>query len=261
MSTGETQPLVVRLAESQDEIAAAQKLRFEVFSTIRDAAFSSESLKDRRDIDVYDPCCDHLIVIDPVRSQQETLGIIGTYRMMAGSRRPADPGFYSSKYFDLSCFDEIDGEIVEMGRVCIDPGYKSRGAMQLLWKGIASYVLSNDVRILFGCAGVDGTDSAEHRHFLSYLHHKHLAPKRIRPVAIGPDKLEFELLPRDEIDDEAALNEIPSIIRGYSRMGGYIGQGAVMNRHFNTTMVCIVVELAGVTKRYMRHFVKDSPRG
>lgn len=251
------QPLIVRLAKTDAEIEAAQRLRFEVFDRIRDAAFSEESIRARRDIDVYDPYCDHLIVIDPERAGEDDLGMVGTYRMMTRSRRPADPGFYSDEYYDLGCFDDVDGEIVEMGRVCIDPGYQSRGAMMLLWKGIAEYVLANDIRILFGCAGVDGTDTSVHAGFLSYLYHKHLAPERIRPVARGPQRLEFELLPLSQVDEAAALKQIPSIIRGYSRMGGYVGEGAVANRRFNTTMVCVVVEMAGVTRRYMRHFIGE----
>lgn len=257
MSQTRTRSLLVRRAETEAEIVAAQKLRFAVFSRVRDAAFSAEAQETQRDIDEYEPYCDHLIVIDPARSKESNEGIIGTYRMMARSRRPEDPGFYTDGLFDLSCFDHIDGEVVELGRVCIDPDYKSRAVMQLLWKGLAGYVLDNDVRILFGCAGVDGIDPGQHQQFLSYLHHKYLAPKEIRPVATGPNKLDFELLPADQIDEKEAVSEIPSIIRGYSRMGGYIGEGAVINRRFNTTMVCIVVEIAGLTKRYMRRFIGD----
>jgi putative hemolysin len=255
MTDTQTMSLTVRLAETEAEIVAAQRLRFEVFSRVRDAAFSDEVLKERRDVDVYDPSCDHLIVVDPSRKDEENLGIIGTYRMMARSKRQDDPGFYTEKYFDISCFDGIEGEIVEMGRVCIDADYKSRAVMQWLWKGIAGYVLDNDVRILFGCAGWDGINPGEHRNLLSYLHNEFLAPERIRPVAEGPDRLEFECLPPDAVDEKAAIAEIPSIIRGYSRMGGYIGEGAVINRNFNTTMVCIVVEMASVTTRYMKRFI------
>ena len=260
MSASGKEPLTVRIAETDDEIAAAQRLRFEVFSRTRDAAFSEEARAARRDVDRYDPYCDHLIVIDPDCEASDTRGIIGTYRMLSRRRKPPEPGFYSDEYYDISCFDDVDGEIVEMGRVCIDPEYKSRGAMMLLWKGIAGYVLENDVHILFGCAGVDGTDANVHAEFLSYLHHKHLAPERIRPVARETHRLDFDLLPLPEVDEAKALKQIPSIIRGYSRMGGYVGEGAVANRNFNTTMVCIIVEVAGVTRRYLRHFVGDKSR-
>ena len=247
--------LQVQLARSEAEIFAAQKLRFDVFNEIRDAAFSPEEVEVGRDFDEFDPYCDHLIVVDPARVSGDSPGIIGTYRMMARSKRPDDPGFYTDRFYDLGCFDAIDGEIVEMGRVCIDPDYRSRAVMQLLWKGIADYVLSNNVKILFGCAGFDGTDPVEHQNLLSHLHNKFLAPERICPVATGPDRLEFEQLPADAIDHKAAKAQIPSIIKGYARMGGYIGDGAVVNRHFNTTMVCIVVEIEGLTERYMRRFI------
>lgn len=251
----ESLSLSVRLAETEAEVEAAQRLRFEVFSDVRDAAFSEEATAARRDLDIYDPYCDHLIVIDPSRVDEDMLGIVGTYRMMARSKRPEDPGFYTDRFFDLSCFDSIDGEIVEMGRVCIDPDYKSRAVMQWLWKGIATYVLDNKVKILFGCAGFNGTDPVEHQNLLSYLHNQFLAPARIRPVARAEHRLEFDCLPPTNVDEKTAKAEIPSIIRGYSRMGGFVGEGAVVNQHFHTTMVCIVVELAGLTKRYMKRFI------
>lgn len=255
MPDSRTMSLTVRLAETDAEILAAQRLRFEVFSRVRDAAFSDEALAERRDIDRYDPYCDHLIVVDPSREEEENLGIIGTYRMMARSKRQDPPGFYTDRYYDLQCFDDVDGEVVEMGRVCIDADYKSRAVMQWLWKGIARYVLDNNVKVLFGCAGWDGIDARRHRNLLSYLHNEFLAPERIRPVAMGEDRLEFDCLPAGKVDEKAAIGEIPSIIRGYSRMGGYIGEGAVANHSFNTTMVCIVVEMAGLTKRYMKRFI------
>ena len=260
MADAKTKSLRVRLAESEDEILAAQRLRFEVFSSVRDAAFSEEAQAARRDIDKYEPYCDHLVVIDPARVDEENLGIMGTYRVMSRAKRPDDPGFYTESLYDLSCFDDIDGEVVELGRVCIDPSYKARAVMQLLWKGIAEFVVNKNVKILFGCAGFDGTDAVEHQQLLSYLHHKFLAPKEIRPVAYGPNRLEFDLLPADEVDEKTAFRNVPSIIRGYSRMGGYIGEGAVVNKLFNTTMVCIVVDTTTLTDRYMRHFIGGQKR-
>ena len=97
----ESLSLTVRLAETEAEVEAAQRLRFEVFSRVRDAAFSDEAAAARGDIDVYDPYCDHLIVIDPSRVDEEMLGIVGTYRMIARSKRPVDPGFYTDRFFDL----------------------------------------------------------------------------------------------------------------------------------------------------------------
>ena len=79
----------------------------------------------------------------------------------------------------------IRGEILELGRSCVDAAYRNRPAMQLLWRGIAAYVFHYDIALMFGCASLPGTDPDALAVPLSYLHHHHLAPRRLRPRALA----------------------------------------------------------------------------
>ena len=42
--------------------------------------------------------------------------------------------------------------------------------------------------------------------------------------------------------------------RIYLRLGGFVGDGAVVDEQFNTTDVCILVKTDLVTEKYYRHY-------
>ena len=65
------------------------------------------------------------------------------------------------------------------------------------------------------------------------------------------------MMKRKEIDIEMAHRELPPLLKGYLRLGGYIGDGAVIDHQFNTIDVCVIVETENVTNKYIRHFSRD----
>jgi putative hemolysin len=129
--------------------------------------------------------------------------------------------------------------------------------MQLLWRGVTSYIFANKIDFLFGCASLTGTDPAQMALPLSYLHHNHLAPERFRPVALPERYIDMNMLQNSGIDGRAALRNLPTMIKGYLRLGGVVGEGAVIDHDFNTVDVCVVVEVANVTQKYMKHYTRD----
>ena len=50
---------------------------------------------------------------------------------------------------------------------------------------------------------------------------------------------------------------MPPLIKGYLRLGGFVGDGAVVDHQFNTTDVSIVVKTDLVTDKYYRHYERD----
>ena len=56
--------LIVRLADSEREVDAAQALRYRVFYENMGAQPSAEARNLERDLDAFDPICDHLLIID-----------------------------------------------------------------------------------------------------------------------------------------------------------------------------------------------------
>ena len=248
-------PLQVRLAETTADIDAAQALRYRIFYERLGAQPLPETACLRRDVDQFDSDCDHLLVLDHSRG---TGRVIGTYRLIRRDTAARLGGFYSAKEFDISAVVRHAGEVLELGRSCVDPAYRNRSAMQLLWSGIAAYVFHYDVVLMFGCASLPGTNPDALSIPLSYLHRYHLAPPALRPRALADRYVEMRRLRPCAIDATRAMAALPPLIRGYLRLGGFVGDGAVVDEQFNTTDVCVVVKTDLVTEKYFRHYERRS---
>lgn len=245
--------LEVRLAETAAEVHAAQLLRFRVFYEEMQARPTPEMAAQRRDYDMFDELCDHLLVIDHnVGSGAD--GVVGTYRLIRRAAAARAGSFYSSDEYDISRIEEYPGEVLELGRSCVDHAYRSRGTMQLLWRGIAAYAAHYDIKLMFGCASLPGTNPKALALPLSYLYYHHLAPPALRPVALPHRYVEMAMMEEHEIDPRRGINEVPPLIKGYLRLGGFVGEGAVVDHQFNTTDVSIVVKTDLITDKYLRHY-------
>src|SRR5208282_5266312 len=176
--------LEVRLAEDEEEIEAAMALRYRVFYEEMSAKPSPEVAARGRDFDRFDEVCDHLLVVDNEKHDVRER-VVGTYRLIRRGAAAAAGGFYSESEYDISQLKEYPGEILELGRSCVDANYRTRGTMQLLWKGIADYVWKYDVALMFGCASLPGTDPSAHAVVLTYLYPYHLAPPALRARAVA----------------------------------------------------------------------------
>jgi putative hemolysin len=247
-------PLAVRLAENRSDIEAAQALRYRVFYEEMAAHPSAEAAAHRRDADEFDPVCDHFLVIDRRRAGESSRGVVGTYRVLRRAQADRFGRFYSAAEFDIAPIVAHGGEILELGRSCVDADYRSGATMQLLWQAIAAYVFRHDIEVMFGCASLPGTDPEALALPLSYLHHYHLAPPALRPRALAARYVSMSRIPVDAIDKKAALASLPPLIKGYLRLGGFVGDGAVVDPQFNTTDVSIVVKTELVTDKYVRHY-------
>jgi len=243
----------VRLAESPAEIDAAQALRYRVFYAEGGAIPSPETLASERDRDAFDGVCDHLLVLDHARGDG-VAAIVGTYRLMRREHVARIGGFYTAAEYDISGLMAIPGPILELGRSCTDPAYRNRSTMQMLWQGIASYVFRHGIEMMFGCASLNGTDPSAHAMALSYLYHCHRAPPEICPKALPHLYRRMDLLPSEEVTPKAALPLLPPLVKGYLRLGGFVGDGAVVDHQFNTTDVCVMVKTDRITDKYFRHY-------
>ena len=245
--------LEVRLAVNAEEIDAAQALRYRVFYQEMAAHPTPETARTRRDIDRFDAHCDHLLVIDHSKTLPADY-VVGTYRLLRRAAAANAGSFYSTSEFDISKLLSLPGEILELGRSCVDIGSRNRPTMQLLWRGISAYVFHYQVEVMFGCASLPGTDVNAHAETLAYLYYYHLAPPALRPRALDKLHVDMKRRPQNEIDARASLAALPPLVKGYLRLGGFIGDGAVIDEQFNTIDVCIVVKTDLVTERYLRHY-------
>jgi putative hemolysin len=147
---------------------------------------------------------------------------------------------------------------LELGRSCTAAAYRSRAVMQLLWRGIAAYVFHYGIDLMFGCASLPGTDPDALAPELTYLATHHLAPAAIRPRALPARYVEMHRLDPAAIDPKQALMSLPPLIKGYLRLGGFVGEGAVIDRQFNTTDIAVVVQTDLVTEKYYRHYEREA---
>lgn len=251
--------LCVRLAQDSDEIEASQRLRYRVFYEEM-AAHPTEAMRAvRRDFDDFDPICDHLLVLDHGRGDGGQ-AVVGSYRLLRREVALQHRGFYSADEYDISPLLRHPERVLELGRSCVDADYRSGPTMQLLWQGITAYIIHYDIAVMFGCASITGTDPDEHAELLSYLYHYHLAPPAVRPKALPERRVDMNFMPAEQVDQRRARSALPPLIKGYLRLGGCIGDGAVVDQQFNTTDVCVVVNTELVTDRYLRHYQRAVDR-
>ena len=249
--------LGVRLARDDDEVDASQALRYRVFYDEMGAVPDAAAARSGRDRDAYDAVADHLLVLD--HSQGDgAKAVVGTYRLI---RRPAAAAvghFYSAAEYDIAPILAFPGELLELGRSCVDPAHRSRNVMQLLWSGIAAYVHLHSIDLMFGCASLPGTDPDAMAVALTYLYHHHLAPADIRPRALADRYVAMDRMDPASIDPRRALASLPPLVKGYLRLGGFVGDGAVIDRPFNTIDVAVVVKTDLVTEKYVKHYDRGS---
>jgi len=249
--------LQVRLAENAADIAAAQALRYRIFYEIMGARPLPGMEQQRSDRDGFDQICDHLLVLDHSRGSGAA-AVVGTYRLIRRAAAAQHGSFYSAGEYDIAPLIAYPGEILELGRSCVDARYRARPVMQLLWAGIAAYVFHYDIALMFGCASLPGTDPDALAAPLSYLYHHHLAPPALRARALPERFVEMRRLAPAAFDPDSTLAALPPLIKGYLRLGGFVGDGAVIDAQFNTTDVCIVVKTDLVTEKYSRHYERQS---
>ncbi|HJR56346.1 MAG TPA: GNAT family N-acyltransferase [Rhizomicrobium sp.] len=251
--------LEVRLAETEHEVALAQRLRYEIFYQEKSAIPSDEMRASRRDFDKFDDVCDHLLVIDrDVQGEDGQPLVIGTYRLTREKDAEKVGGFYTAGEFDLGRM--ISGmpkgtRYLELGRSCIHKDYRSRpGAMQLLWKGLMAYVARFDIDVMFGCASFPGTDPQALALPLSYLHHHHPMPEDFMVTARRELYVPMNILAPEALDARDGIRALPPILKGYVRAGCCIGDGAVIDQQFDTIDVFIFFPLSGIDARYKSRF-------
>ncbi len=243
----------VRLAQSASEIEEAQKLRYQVFYEEYGAKPSEDVKEQKRDFDGFDPITDHLVVmLQHKETKKET--IVGTYRLLRQSVAQQHGRFYSDDEYDLKNLINSDNNLLELGRSCVIAEYRTKPILNLLWQGIADYISVHNIDVLFGCASFHGTDVSAVDQQLSYLHHYHSTPDGVKPIALPEHCVNMNLCDKDTLNEKRVFASLPPLIKGYLRLGATIGEGAVIDKQFNTIDVCIVVQTKLMTDRYRKYY-------
>lgn len=251
--------LEVRLATSACEVEAAQRLRYRVFYEERRAGAACDL---SRDADRFDDICDHLLVVDTALAGPNRERVVGTYRLLPQAKAAATGGFYSSAEFAI---EELTArhpglKMLELGRSCVLPAYRSRRTVELLWQGIWAYTRRHGIDVMAGCASFEGTVPARHAEALSFLHHNCRATGDWAVRAVEGRFASMDLMPVEGIRMREALATMPPLVKGYLRLGAMIGEGCVIDHEFGTTDVFVVLPVARISARYINYYGADAQR-
>ncbi len=248
----------VRLAENDADIRAAQRLRYRVFVEEMGADVSAEDHSQKIEQDRFDPFFDHLLLIDKaIGSDGADQNVVGVYRLMRDGAARAGVGFYGAGEYDLSKLEASPRKTVELGRSCIAKEYRGGVGIHLLWDGLGDYVTSNNIEIMFGVASFHGTDIDPLKNALAHLHHSYLAPDDLRVKVLEKHYVSLNQMPADQINQKMALRQIPSLIKAYLRLGGFVGDGAYVDRDFNTVDVCLIMDTKRMVTKYRDFYARD----
>lgn len=245
--------LGVRLAANAAEIDASQALRYQVFYEEMGARPDLQAAATGRDSDAFDAVADHLLVVDHHLGDGPE-AVVGTYRLIRQEAADRIGRFYSADEYDISTVLAFPGQVLELGRSCVRREYRGRATMQLLWRGIAAYVSLHGIDLMFGCASLSGTDPDSMGPQLTYLAANHQAPPEICPRALPDRYVEMRRVDPASFDHRRVLTRLPPLVKGYLRLGGFVGDGAVIDTQFNTIDVAVVVKTELVTAKYLRHY-------
>lgn len=244
----------VRLARDECDVLAAERLRYRVFVEELGGDGPLVDHQGRFERDEFDGVNDHLILVDTRRERQAFDHVVGVYRLLRSDQALGFGRFYCDAEYDLSPLRASGRRLLELGRSCVDAGYRGGTAMFLLWNALADYVLDHKIEVLFGVASFHGTDPQALKQPLSWLYHHNLAPTALRVTSrqyVAMDIVEAALL-----DRRAAMLEMPALIKAYLRLGGFVGDGAFIDRDFNTTDVCLLMDTKAMNQKHKSFYTR-----
>ena len=234
-------------ARDEEDVRAAQRLRYRVFVDEMGAQLNvPPGAPAHHDVDAFDPFCEHLLV--RARAVDGGPGpVIGTYRVLTPASAVRAGGLYSDNEFDLVPLAALRPTMVELGRSCVHPDWRSGGVILALWAALAEFMHRNALDTMIGCASVSMRDGG---HVAASLWHQlrqtHLAPEasQVRPRLP---------LPIDELRGDLAV-EPPALIKGYLRCGAKVLGPPAWDPDFNTADLPLLMRLADLPARYRKHF-------
>ncbi len=229
----------VRFASTASEIAAAQSLRYKALFVENGGTVSQEMAYTGREADEWDAIAHHVIVLD---NKQPASPVVGTLRLVSDERLPGNQCFYTEKAFDIRRLRQQYSKILELSRFCIDADGRSGSILMLIWKFTVQFIVARRFDIMIGCASFHGTDVNRHQAILSYLYQHNLAPEELQPVPVVDNHVAIEALLQHDADWDAAKHSVPTLLRGYLKVGAKISDCAIIDPVFNTTFVCIYVD-------------------
>ncbi|WP_027795207.1 GNAT family N-acetyltransferase [Paraburkholderia acidipaludis] len=235
--------LQVAWARSDEELREAQRLRYRVFAEEMGARLTGPA---GLDVDAFDHYCDHLLVRD-----LDTLKVVGTYRVLPPHEATRVGRLYAESEFDISRLAHLRPKMVEVGRSCVHPDYRSGGVIMSLWGGLGAYMTHNGYETMLGCASVSMADGG---HYAANLY-----------ASLGANALtapEYRAFPHTPLPVEELRTGAPAVppplVKGYLRLGAKICGAPAWDPDFNCADFLTLFRLSEINERYARHFLGET---
>lgn len=241
--------LYYELATTISDIRASQALRYRVFA--EELGATVDGADRGYDEDRFDAYCQHLLVREGGSGR-----VIASTRLLLDHQAESAGGFYSAGEFELGPILELSGRRLEIGRTCVDPGYRQGAAIAVLWAGLAEFVKSNRVDMLFGCASVNMSDGGTHAQAIMNRVRQHaMTPADCRVVPRNP----LPALPGN--DTECVSAPLPPLLKAYFRLGARACGEPCYDPDFNCADILVLAKVNEIDASYTRHFLDRVMKG
>ncbi|MFT4962534.1 MAG: putative hemolysin [Paracoccaceae bacterium] len=230
-----------RMARSDCDIAESQKLRALAFGL---------ASSDRDD---FDAICTQVVIHDTDSGR-----MVCCFRLLTLDSGAQLDRSYSAQFYDLSTLANFADRMVELGRFCVHPHHSDPDILRVAWAALTRYVDENNIQMLFGCASFSGVDTALYLDAFALLRARYLAPQHWQPQIKAPDVFRFGALVQHQPDAKKAMLCLPTLLRSYLMMGGWVSDHAVIDHDLNTLHVFTGVEINAIPaarKRLLRAVV------
>ncbi len=228
-------------ARSEDEVCEAQRLRYKVFAEEFGAQLQCRT--PGHDTDHFDPYCEHLLV-----RETDSERVVGTYRILSPQAARKVGNYYSESEFFITRLQHLRPRMVEVGRSCIHPDYRGGAVIAMLWAGLAEYMVRNNYEYLIGCASIGMADGGHNAaNVYRAIAGEHMAP------------IEYHVFPKYRLPCERLANgqaaSVPPLIKGYLRASAWVCGEPAWDPDFNTADLLLLLPLARLNPRYLKHFI------
>lgn len=240
----ESRKFLVKIAENAGELEQAFRLRYEVFKLEQGRM---ASLENRIDRDEFDDYCSHLLVVDRGSGR-----VVGTYRMQSGLTAVTGRGFYSEQEYDIAGLRDLSTQVLEVGRSCVDPAFRSGAVVAMLWEGIAEAHRRAKFRYMLGCVSLEHTDAAIGWALYEELRRAGQLTDAI--TAVPRPGFELRRPAEEEIMAVDLRGEFPPLFKGYLRIGAKVAGVPVLDREFGSIDYLIWFDFDQLPDKYVKHF-------
>lgn len=241
-------PLRVHWARHQDEVRAAQRLRYQVFAEEMGAQLlCPPGTPAGLDADRFDDVCEHLTVWAEATDEQAAQ-VVGTYRVLTPAGAALAGGLYTETEFDLQRLDDLRPHLAELGRSCTAPAWRQGGVVMMLWAALAEFLHRNGLHSVVGCASVSMHDGGHSAASLwRQLSQQHMAPAERQVSPRLP-------LPLDHLRQDLPA-EPPPLVKGYLKCGAQLLGAPAWDPAFGVADLPLLMQLDRLPPAYRRRFL------